>query len=130
MTCLYAHGTENHAPYFEHMNRLLPGLRSVDPAKSGICHHMIFEKKYIDELFVAVEQKHGQPFWIAFLKCIDRVYFLKSGASEYEIYFNYMLTYHPNTIRVRQLSWKNTGVLELNANNDYISWHHYMRTHI
>lgn len=126
--CLYAHGTENHAPYFQHMNRLLPGLRRVVPAKSGICHHMIFDKQYVNKLFEAVEETHGQPFWTAFLKCVD-IQTAISGASEYEIYFNYMLTYHPNAVRIRQLSWKNVGVLDLNANNDYISWHHYMRSH-
>ena len=125
--CLYAYSNEYHLPYFEHMNRLLPGLAKVDAAKSGICHHMIFEKKYIEEIFAKVEAVHMKPFWQAFLECINTTHFNRSGASEYEIYFNYMLTYNPAEIIVRQLPWKNSGILDLNAHENYISWHHYCR---
>jgi hypothetical protein len=125
--CLYAYGTEYHPPYFEHMNRLIPGLKKVDPHKSGICHHMIFEKKYVSEIFTIVEQAHAKSFWQAFLECINPAGFYGSGASEYELYFNYMLTHNTQQIIIRQLSWKNSQTLDVHAANDYISWHHYAR---
>ena len=36
--CLYAFGSENHRPYFNHMARLHSTLRKMDGSKSGICH--------------------------------------------------------------------------------------------
>ena len=125
--CLYAYGNEYNPPYFSHMNKLLPGLTKVDSAKSGICHHMIFEKKYVQQMFAQVDDVHKKPFWQAFLECINPANFNGSGASEYELYFNYMLTHNAENIAVRQLSWKNSGVLDLNSANNYISWHHYAR---
>jgi len=122
--CLYAVGTENWYHYFYHMDRLL-GLRRVGP-HSGICHHMIFEQKYVLEIFAKVETR-GLPFWRAFMSEIDKNQYHLSGASEYEIYFNYMLTYHAESIQIRPLMWKNVRTLDLNSPCHYISWHHYDR---
>ena len=47
--CLYNFGKEYHKPYFIHMFRLHETLQKMDKNKSGICHHMIFETKYIKE---------------------------------------------------------------------------------
>jgi hypothetical protein len=124
--CLYAYGTENHKPYFDHMSRLLPGLhKCVD--KSGICHHMIFEKRFMTELFDRVEEIHKKPFWHAFLSCVAPSEYAGSGASEYEIYFNYMLINNSNNIKVRHLSWTNVSKLVLNSPYNYISYHHHSR---
>ena len=123
--CLYNYGTEYHIPYFDHMKKLDEDLIKVYANKSGICHHMIFETKYIDELIAHIEKKHNDIFYNIFLKeVIDKN---GSGASEYEIYFNYMLKYHPDKLIIRELIWKNTNILETNANCDYISYHWYMR---
>jgi hypothetical protein len=119
--CLYGVGTENWHPYFYHMDRLL-GLRRVGP-HSGICHHMIFEQKYVQEIFAKV----GEPFWRAFMAHVDPNQYSSSGASEYEIYFNYMLTYHADAIQIRSLLWKNVKTLDLDSICHYISWHHYDR---
>lgn len=123
--CLYNFSREYHPPYFAHMERLLPGLHKVDSSKSGICHHMIFEKKYLKELFDKVEELHGDKFYIAFLKCV--VEYNTSGASEYEIYFNYMLDNHSDKIVVRELRWENTRGIVLDKGYDYISYHWYNR---
>lgn len=45
--CLYNYGTEYHKPYFDHMEKLDKDLTKIDKSKSGICHHMIFDKKYL-----------------------------------------------------------------------------------
>ena len=123
--CLYNYGTEYHKPYFDHMEKLDKDLTKIDKSKSGICHHMIFDKKYIDELISKIEKNHNELFYNIFLKTVtDKG---GSGASEYEIYFNYMLKYNPDKIQIRKLSWKNTKKLKSNSNYDYISCHWYMR---
>jgi hypothetical protein len=45
---LYNFGSEYNEQYFEHMLKLDEELIKVDENKSGICHHMMFEKKYIN----------------------------------------------------------------------------------
>lgn len=122
---LYNYGYEFHKPYFCHMKKLDNNFNKIDINKSGICHHMLFETKYINEIISIVEQNYSDTFYNIFLKLvIDKN---GSGASEYEIYFNYILKYHPNEIKIRKLNWKNTHTLDLNSNLDYISYHWYMR---
>ena len=119
--CLYNYGTEYHKPYFHHIKKLYKNLTKIDKNKSGICHHMIFETKYINKLISKIEKKHNDLFYNIFLKKVtDKI---GSGASEYEIYFNYMLKYKPKKIKIRKLNWKNTNKLETNSNFDYISYH-------
>ena len=56
---LYNYGDEYHKPYFEHMNRLHSSFKRQVDLYSGICHHMLFETKYIKEIFSMVEENHG-----------------------------------------------------------------------
>lgn len=122
--CLYNYGFEYHKPYFEHMRKLEKSLVKVDKNKSGICHHMMFEKEYLNDLILIVEKNHNDHFYNIFLKfVIDKD---KSGASEYEIYFNFMLKKYPDKIKLRKLKWENTENME-NKNLDYISYHWYLR---
>lgn len=124
--CLYATGVEHWFAYFRHMDRLIPGLTRVKPM-SGICHHMMFEQRYVKELMERVEHIHQMPFWHTFMSKVNPSEYYPSGASEYEIYFNYMLTYHPERIQIRPLRWANVSTLDLSSDLDYISYHHYMR---
>lgn len=125
--CLYNYGTEYHELYFDHMSKLDAGLIKVDENKSGICHHMMFERVYINEIITKIEETHNNDkFYNIFLKLVTDV--TKSGASEYEIYFNYMLKNHGNNIKIRELKWTNSHSLsDLNSQYDYISCHWYMR---
>jgi len=125
--CLYNYGTEYHLAYFDHMSKLDAGLIKVDENKSGICHHMMFEKVYINEIITKIEETHNNDkFYNIFLKLVTDV--RDSGASEYEIYFNYMLKNHGNKIKIRELTWTNSkDIHELNSPYDYISCHWYMR---
>lgn len=126
--CLYNYGNEYNYPYFEHMQKLNKTLQKQFRDKSGICHHMMFETKYISELFELVETTNQDTFYNCFIKNVSNTQYLGSGASEYEIYFNYMIHTHPDKIIVRPLIFKNTSVLELNNTiYHYISYHHYMR---
>jgi hypothetical protein len=124
----YNVGNEYNLPYFNHINTLFGDrVYKVNKKWSGICHHMIFDQKYLAELFAMVETAHGMPFWRAFLSSVSPTYILGSGASKYEIYFNYMLIYHKDEIIVRPLQWKNSETMDLSGNYDYISIHWYSR---
>jgi hypothetical protein len=59
---------------------------------------MIFETKYVDELITKIEQNHNDTFYNVFLKSVLECERDKSGASEYEIYFNYILQNHTDNI--------------------------------
>ena len=86
----------------------------------------MFEKKYILELFAMVEKQHeGTPFYKVFLEMVTN--YDGSGASEYEIYYNFMLIFHRNDIEIRSLNWTNTNKIPENSNFDYVSVHSYLR---
>ena len=123
--CLYNFGSEYHSPYFAHMLKLDKELIKIDQQKSGICHHMMFEKKYLCELINKIESNHNDKFYLVFLKMVTECN--GSGASEYEIYFNYMLRNYNNNIEIRKLNWSNSHTLNTNTDFDYISCHWYIR---
>lgn len=105
---------EFHEPYFSHMKRLHSSLTRQTPY-SGITHHMIFYKPFIQHLFQLVEElRRGKPFWKIFIECVCESEGA-SGASEYEIYFNFVLKYYPEHIMLRPLHWDNI------QNYDYVS---------
>jgi hypothetical protein len=121
---MYSHGDEYHIPYFDHMKRLHPSLTKYyasDVNKSGICHHMMFHRARLQELFHMVESYHvtitgnHRPFWQVFILSVlehtkyENIRHPESGASEYELYFNYMLHYHPDKIVVRYMPWTNVS---------------------
>ena len=85
----------------------------------------MFETKYITELMKLVEDKHKENFYTVFLSSIDSKE--NSGASEYELYFNYMLGAHPDKIKLRQLKWADVNTLSDNSAHDFESVHHYLR---
>lgn len=126
--CLYNYGYEYHIPYFEHMLLLDKDLVKVDKNKSGICHHMMFEIQYINELINKIERNHDDKFYNVFLKLVSDTHKDCSGASEYEIYYNYMLRNHDDKIIIRELKWENCGDLKFNNDLDYISCHWVRRT--
>lgn len=59
-----------------------------------------------------VELNHNDTFYNVFLK--------NSGASEYEIYFNFIFYKFKDNVVIRPLKWKNTDY-------DYISYHCWSR---
>lgn len=131
-------GTEHHAPYFDHMHRLLPGLHRVHPQLSGISHHMLFQLCLLNDLKTAIEEYHGSLLWKALLHCIDHRELFGSCLSEYEIYFNYALL-RSNQCSIRKLKWANSSMAFFNnylqrqkldhsaTSYDYLSVHSYMR---
>lgn len=88
--------------YFEHARRLVPGYKRMNPQYYSVCHHMLFQRPILEDLFKAVEEHHGKPFWKAFCHCVDTKD--NRGGSEFEIYYSYA---HRNTDQVesRMLKW-------------------------
>jgi len=87
---------------------------------------MMFEKVFIIELIYLIEQTHKDTFYNVFLKMITNT--TGAGASEYEIYFNYMFQRHSDKVKIRDFTWKNSRSLsDLESNLDYISYHWHMR---
>jgi hypothetical protein len=128
--CLFNFGTENHRPYFSHMSKLHP-LFKKQTNLSGICHHMIFDTNVIRQMFNMVEELHKQPFWVSFMNFVDKNDYEFSGASEYELYFNFVIKFTENYI-VRELKWKNVSYPYEESSDDlsYISCHYYMHDFI
>ncbi len=120
-----------HEPYFQHMDRLLPGLKRVFPQYTGITHHMLFQRPIVTKLFQLVEERHDQEFWKSFCDAIALDQIWMSGASEYEIYFNFALTACAD-LKIRPLKTRNIDSIKRLRKGglkgyDYIACHSYDR---
>ncbi len=125
---LYNVATEYHQPYFDHMERLLPGLKRMFPRCSGISHHMLFQRYVLDRLFQRVEERHRLEFWQAFCRCVAPNETAGCGASEYEIYFNFLFSMTKEAHRLRKLKWANIKSLE-NLSYYKAERYHYVSCH-
>jgi hypothetical protein len=125
---IFTTGTEYHIPYFIHMNKLHNSLKK-NTNLSGIAHHMFFHNDRVNDLIKLIEDNflNIKPFWKLFLESIDINNFSGSGASEYEIYFNYMYQQHNNDIIISQLKWENVNNLNNLNDNDFVSMHWHSR---
>ena len=119
-------GNEYNKPYFDHIELLLPGLEKQH-VKSGISHHMIFNINILSEMIDRIEKKHDQPFWKSFLRLTGSFDENDCRASEYEMYFSYVLKYYPSSYIIRELPWKNSEYININEINNkdmiYIACH-------
>jgi hypothetical protein len=130
-TMLQAPGTEYHKPYFEHMERFLPGLKRVYLKYSGISHHMLFQRAVLKDLFHLVEKHHQCKFWQAYCRSVAIKDIPSSGSADYEIYFNFVLQ-RSDQMKIRPLKWTNINQLKLikqyqKNNFDFVSCHHWLR---
>ena len=57
------------------MKSLDSNFTKVFQDKSGICHHMIFETKYVKEIFKIVETNHNDLFYNIFKNGKFKLYF-------------------------------------------------------
>jgi hypothetical protein len=119
---IFSTSSEHNVPYFTHMNLLDSNFKKYHK-DSGICHHMLFNKNYINEIFNIVETNHNIPFWQVFILSVNEhtkheINVDESGASEYELYFNYMFKNYNDNIIIRNLNWKNISKIEY-YNNYY-----------
>lgn len=123
-------GDYNHG-YLQHAARLVPGLKRVHKDHSGIVDHMLFQRPVIEDLFRRVEKHHRNEFYQAFCECVKTDFLKGSGASEYEIYFNFAFT-QSKKVEVRFLMFTHSGFLEkipeFKAKGfDFITFHRWLR---
>jgi len=103
---MYNPGWEYYLPYFQHAAYLIPGFYKCFHDYSGISHHMIFQRPVIELLLKEVENQYQAPFWKTFCLLVDPNELFRSGASEYEIYFNYLFA-RTDQASIRLLEWSN-----------------------
>jgi hypothetical protein len=127
---IFTVGYEYTHEYHEHSKRLHPSLIRAHHDYSGVSHHMVFNKKHLNELFELIEKFHNRPFFNIFLEAIDTRDKNDFKCSEYEIYFNFMCLYHADEIVIRHLRWANVFYLNDNTINeyDYVSIPKYLGT--
>jgi len=123
-----------HQDSFSHITTLIPEIYQKLPQKyhnlSGVCHHMLFQKKILQDLFdqVANNDKSETEFYKIFLK------HSKGGnsVSEYNLYFYFLLSFYADKHEIRILKYKNCAkfkpLLEIiRKKYHYCSYHDYMR---
>lgn len=129
--------TPFHNAVLEHIKKLLPKIFTDLPEStfdiSGICHHMIFQKNKIEDLFAKVEEidASGDPFYKIFIKNQAN----ETGISEYNLYFYFLACYHKDSYKLRKLKYKNCAKFSpikefIRRKYDYCSYHSYMRKEI
>ncbi|OFW80786.1 MAG: hypothetical protein A2887_00740 [Alphaproteobacteria bacterium RIFCSPLOWO2_01_FULL_40_26] len=118
-----------------HIRTLLPAIAVENLPKefqavSGVSHHMIFNREILHDLFRKIEEHDGsgEPFYKIFLKRADHGH----SVSEYQIYFNFILIFHRDKIRIRKLRYKNTSdphiwKYRFRFKYHYCSFHSYLR---
>jgi hypothetical protein len=125
----YSSAEEAKPAYFEHAKRLVPGYKRIYPKVYSVCHHMLFQKPILEDLFLQVEEYHKEPFWKAFCLCVDLR--KNKGASEYEIYYNFALN-HTDQVALRKLKWANSSDIKSKdqfkeRGYHFVAFHTYLR---
>jgi len=93
-----------HQPYYNILEKVF-GFGRQNSRFSGITHHMVFQRKYINEIIEFVFKKNGKEFWKEIMENVNKE--TESGFSEYDLYFYYMLKNYPNNIKIRKLRFIN-----------------------
>lgn len=109
--------------YFDHMKRLHPSFEPWKRNFSGIVNCMVFNKQIIIEMMEKVESYHKKPFWEAYLDCLTEK--KSAGASEYELYFHYIMRNHEKRVTLRPLQYSNFGQRWETPTGDwhYVTYH-------
>lgn len=118
---------------------------------SGICHHIIYNKDIINELINLIEKTHNVVFWKYYLNIIDtrdKDSNLHLEPANCELYYNYVNLFHPDKIKIREITWlespaqprKQNNIIDnfdsdfnnikknaLKNNHNYIAFHSYNR---
>jgi hypothetical protein len=127
--------TEAEPYYLEFVERVLPDLVPVyRDHGSAVVHHIPIRLSYLRELKAIVSKAHGLPFWQVFLNSVAEDRKLRSGGSEYELYYQFVRKYHGEWLLHRLLEHLNTddpvyikATRSETAQYDLISVHYYIR---
>ena len=119
--------------------------------RSGICHHIVYNRDIIEEIIALIEKTHGETFWKFYLNQVDtrgNNPALWCEPANCGLYYNYVSTYHPDKITQRCITWmecpaqsrtqnsivhnydtefENKKALALSKGHSYIAFHSYNR---
>ena len=87
---------------------------------SGICHHIVYNKKIIDEIIDFIEKEHNEIFWKFYLKHVDLTdenYMNHCEPANCELYYNYVNLFHPDKIKIRTITWLEMAAPSRTQNN-------------
>ena len=131
---LYYVNTNIYNPYIHSLIYLLPNAKIIKN-KSSICHHMLFEKKILNNLLDEIEKKFKKPAWKSILDSV--ILYVKSFGykislfSEYELYANYVKNYYKNNYNFKNISFLDTNLSKFNwkdkQNYKFIGNHSWIR---
>ncbi len=126
---LFAWGKEYYPPYFKHAKRLLPSFERAFSSRSGICHHMLFQRPILEDLMQQIEREHNCETWRAFCRSADPSLLEGAPFSEYEIYFHFVFS-STTQAHLRELKWKNVSSLKKQKKYrkkefDFLTCHNY-----
>jgi len=94
---------KNWQRFWDYCQRCHPSFHPIqkdDTSITGIHHHMIFHAFYLRDMFHLIESFHKKSFEHVFLESIDIDRYYDYVATEYELYFIYMNTYHSSQINL------------------------------
>lgn len=96
---------QGNEPYFTHARAIMGDLfQHVDQEKSGITDHMMVHHPIMEGLLQKIETRGKmRPAWRICLEAVAADRRNLSGMSEYEIYYNYALTWYAEQHGLRQL---------------------------
>lgn len=110
--------------YRDHVQRLFEELgieqekSDQKKPKSAVCHHMMFDVPMLKQLR---NKSKYRPFWQAFMKHVDKDLLPGSGASEYEIYYQFVKS--EGRAKIRPLSFIEPNDRRIAYNN--LKWKHH-----
>lgn len=140
-------------PSFDFYNKLKINqeLKKHNKFCSGICHHIIYNKKIIEEIISLIENEYNVTFWKYYLNLVDTRDSnpnLECEPANCELYYNYVNLFHPEKIKIRNITWLESPAqsecendiitlyhstfnkikkIALKKNNNYIAFHSYNR---
>ena len=119
MVAFFDYSEQYYSAYYKHAKRVLGDKwKKMSTYRSGICDHMIVRRDIMEGLLKAIEaHAGGQPAWKALIQAVAPADKDGSGMSEFELYFNWALRFHPQTHRLRKLEPK----VDLEAHQSWIT---------
>jgi hypothetical protein len=121
----YAVSNEINNNYRDHIKLLLNDI-NINVNFSGICHQMLFQTHVLQNLFDRIELQYNMPFWKVMLEINKKNN--NRGYSEYDLYLNFALSFHKNTIKLtNDIKWDISSIIETNTDYTYLTCHSHLR---
>lgn len=113
--------------YFETLDTLFADKVKKYGDFSFICENMIMNVSVMQEMLGKImeqPQLQGESFWERILSAVSDTNLSGSGFSEFETYGNYVMTYHPDLYRFRDLKGMRKGAefFGLNPSEEQLKW--------